>query len=234
MPAQVLCGALRVIHAGLVAGDGRLLIAECGGFGTPLAKASDEALERRVALIVRFERGSLFGHGGLAGEDELRNVGEGDGVAAPDALASELADEIAEEEIDLIGGSETVDVGEKLCGEDLRIDRRDDSFETIGVVSAERGAVRAVRTAMIVVDQHVAAAAFGADVLALMIDGGVDCCDGLSRHGGTFLIESKEAMKQRGNEVTRRGTPSPHLFCKRLTRQGLRGGGRIKDCGERS
>jgi hypothetical protein len=36
---------------------------------------------------------------------------------------------------------------------------------------------------MIVVDQHFAAAAFGADMLALMIDGGVDCCDGLSRHG---------------------------------------------------
>jgi len=48
----------------------------------------------------------------------LGDVGKSDGVTAGDALTSELPDEIAEEEIDLIGSREAVDVGKKLVGED--------------------------------------------------------------------------------------------------------------------
>lgn len=82
----------------------------------------------------------------------MRDVGKSDGVTAGDALASELPDEIAEEEIDLIGGGETVDVSEKLGGEDFGVDGWDTRFETIGVIGAERGAVYAVGKPTVLVD----------------------------------------------------------------------------------
>ena len=145
-----------------------------------LAKASDEA------SVLRFfqgflQGGSLSGHGGLARENELGDVGESDGITAGDALASKLPDEIAEEEIDLIGGGETVDVVEKLGGEDFRIDRRNADSETLGVVGAENRARSAICGTMVLVDQHVAAVAFGADVLAMGIDGGAN---GSAEFGG--------------------------------------------------
>src|SRR5438132_6108563 len=150
--ATVLRRALRFIPAELGSGPGRLLTTARGKFAAPLAKASDEAIEHRFVRALRFVACSLPGHGGLAGEDELRDVGQSDGVTAGDALASELPDEIAEEEIDLIGGGETVDVGEKLGGEDFGVDDWDTRFETIGVIGAERGAVYAVRRATVLVD----------------------------------------------------------------------------------
>jgi hypothetical protein len=152
-----------------------------------LAKASDEASEDTFVGGVRFVR-TFSGHGGLAGEDELRDVSKSDGVAAVDALASELPDEIAEEEIDLIGGSETVDVGKKLGGEDFRVHGRDGSLETVGVVGAERWALRTVRWAMMVVDQHVTAVALRADVLAVRIDGGANGGAEFLGHGLAFLV----------------------------------------------
>jgi len=87
-----------------------LLIAERSKFAARLAQAGDQA------NVLRFFHGFLLrcpfsGHGGLAGENELRDVGESDGVTACDALANELSDEIAEEEIDLIGGSKTGSAG---------------------------------------------------------------------------------------------------------------------------
>ena len=123
----------------------------------------------------------MSGHGGLARENELGDVGESDGITAGDALASKLPDEIAEEEIDLIGGGETVDVVEKLGGEDFRIDGWNGGAETVGVVGAERWARGAGRGTMMLVDQHVAAAAFGADVLAMGIDGSAN---GSAEFGG--------------------------------------------------
>jgi hypothetical protein len=129
--ATVLRCTLRIIGDGLRRGAARLLIAERGKFTTLLAKASDEANELRFVGGLRFAC-SLSGHGGLAGENELRDVGKSDGVTACDALASELPDEIAEEEIDLIGGGETVDVGEKLGGENLGIDGWNGRLETVG------------------------------------------------------------------------------------------------------
>ena len=148
-----------------------MLIAARGKFAAGLAKAGDEA------IVLPFFHGFLLGcsfssHGGLAGENELGDVGESDGVTAGDALASKLPDEIAEEEIDLIGGGETVDVVEKLGGEDFRIDGGNGGAETVGVVGAESRTRSAIRGTMVLVDQHVAAVAFGADVLAMGIDGG--------------------------------------------------------------
>jgi hypothetical protein len=151
-----------------------------------LAKASDEASEDTFVGGVRFVR-TFSGHGGLAGEDELRDVSKSDGVAAVDALASELPDEIAEEEIDLIGGSETVDVGKKFGGEDLGIDNGNADSETLGVVGAEGRALRTVRGAMVLVDQHVTAVALRANVLAVGIDGGANGSAEFGRHGCAFL-----------------------------------------------
>ena len=128
-----------------------MLIAARGKFATGLAKAGDEP------IVLPFFRGFLLGgsfsgHGGLAGENELRDIGESDGVTAGDALASELADEIAEEEIDLIGGGETVDIVEKLGGEYFRIDGGNAGAETVGVVGAESRAMCAVREPLVLVD----------------------------------------------------------------------------------
>jgi hypothetical protein len=98
-----------------------------------------EALEEIAPKIFRFLLGRLFcGHGGLAGQNQLRDVGQGDSVAPGDALARELPDEIAEEEIHLIGGRKAVNVAEKLCGEDLRV-HDGNSLEALCVVGAERG-----------------------------------------------------------------------------------------------
>jgi hypothetical protein len=141
--------ALRVILR--VLSGGGLLIAERGKFTAGSAKASDDASE--LLFFHGFLVGCSFsGHGGLAGENELRDVGESDGVAAGDALAGELPDEIAEEEIDFVGGGEAVDVIEKLGGENFWIDSGNGGSETVRVVGAERWAVRSVRDAMVLVD----------------------------------------------------------------------------------
>jgi hypothetical protein len=150
-----------------------LLSAKGGKFTTPLAKAIDEANKYFFSRGIRFVC-SLPGHRGLAGENELRDVGESDCVTPGDALAGELPDEIAEEEIHFVGGGEAVDVGEKLGGEGFGVDGRNGRLETADVVGAERWTLDSVRGAMVLVDQHVAAPAFGADVLALMIHGSVN------------------------------------------------------------
>jgi hypothetical protein len=138
-----------------------------------LTKASDEVNELRFVRGLRFVC-SLSGHGGLAGEDELGDVGKSDGVTAGDALTSELPDEIAEEEIHFVGSREAVDVGKKLVGEDIRIDSGNGGPETVGVIGAERRASGSVRWTVMLIDQHVAALAFGADVLAVGIDTGIN------------------------------------------------------------
>ena len=50
------------------------------------------------------EGGVVAVHGGDAAEEELADVGDGDGVEARDAFAGELADEVAEEGVDGLGG----------------------------------------------------------------------------------------------------------------------------------
>jgi hypothetical protein len=65
-----------------------------------------------VVVLLHF-----FPHRGKAIEEQLAKVGQSDGVTAGDALAGELFDEIAEEEIHGIGGGEVYDIAEKLGGE---------------------------------------------------------------------------------------------------------------------
>src|SRR5260370_42070556 len=108
--AGVLCGAPWVFLAGFRDGAGRLLIAAWGKFTTPLAKASDEAIEHRFVRGLRFICCTLSGHVGLAGVGEVGDVGRSDGVAAGDALARELPYQIAGGQIDLVSGCETFDV----------------------------------------------------------------------------------------------------------------------------
>jgi hypothetical protein len=162
----VLCGTLRVFPAGL-RGAWRLRIAAQGKFVTPLAKAGNEALEHSFAFGLRFFC-SLSGHGRLTGENQLRDVSQGDGITTRDALASELPDEIAEEEIHFIGGGEAVDVREEFGGENLGVHLGRSRGKTAYMISAEGWAGSTVRWAMTGVDQHVAAAAAGVLVLALM------------------------------------------------------------------
>src|SRR4029077_4188858 len=112
-------------------------------------------------------------------------------------------------------------------------------------VGAERRALGSVCRTMILVDQHVAALAFGADVLAVILN----CDAGFGGHCLAFRgIEVMEVMKHRCNEGEEKADPSssrddkeicggtspPPCFCKELTGQGLGGGGRIKNCGKRS
>ena len=82
----------------------------------------------------------------------MGDVGKSDGIAAGDTLASELPYEIAEEQIDLVSGSETVDVGEKLGGKDLGIDSGNTGSKTVRVIGAERWVVRAVGEPAVLVD----------------------------------------------------------------------------------
>ena len=55
-------------------------------------------------------------HAGDAAEEELADVGDGHGVATVDAFARELADEIAEEKVDGLGGGEVFQVAEEFGG----------------------------------------------------------------------------------------------------------------------
>ncbi len=136
-----------------------------------LAKAAGDANVLRFCLcfVLGFD---LSLQSREAVEEQLGNVGQGNGVTAGDAFAREPLDEIAEEEVHGTGGGEVIDLAEKVGGENFGIDRGNGGSETVGVVGAERWALGAVRGTMILVDQHVTAVAFGADVLAMGIDGG--------------------------------------------------------------
>ncbi len=54
--------------------------------------------------------------GGHAAEEELADVGDGHGVAALDAFAGELADEVAEKRVDGVGSGEVFQVAEEFGG----------------------------------------------------------------------------------------------------------------------
>ncbi|MFI5059255.1 MAG: hypothetical protein ACHQLQ_13835 [Candidatus Acidiferrales bacterium] len=60
-------------------------------------------------------------HRGETVEEQLAEIGQSDGVAAGDALAGELFDEITEEVIHGIGGGEVFELAEKLGGEGFGI-----------------------------------------------------------------------------------------------------------------
>jgi hypothetical protein len=157
-------------------GHVRVKVSRCGGPGgcLPVLWRSSAAGEIATEVSQVFLSSMFFGHGGLAGENQLRDVSEGDGVTAGDAFAGELSDEIAEEEIDLVRGGEADNVGEKFCSKDFGIHGGNGCFEAAGVVRAKCGPPGTVRGAMIFVNQHVTAAALGANVLAIKIDGGAN------------------------------------------------------------
>jgi hypothetical protein len=164
----------RIIDALLRRASGQSRIAErwtARKFRAALEKAAGEFDALRFFLGFIFSR-NLSLQSGKAVEEELGNVGQGNGVAAGDAFARELFDKIAEEEIHGLGGGEVIDLAEKVGGEEFRVDSGNGGSETIGVVGAERRARGSVRETMMIVDQHVAAIAFRADVLAVVIEGG--------------------------------------------------------------
>ena len=70
-----------------------------------------------VGVVGGAEGGVVAVHGGDAAEEELADVGDGDGVEARDAFAGELADEVAEERVDGVGGGEVVQVAEEFGGD---------------------------------------------------------------------------------------------------------------------
>jgi hypothetical protein len=72
-------------------------------------RGEDERAEGLVAGVPAVE-------GGVAGEQELADVGDGHGVAALDAFTGELADEVAEKGVDGIGSGEVGQVAEEFCG----------------------------------------------------------------------------------------------------------------------
>ena len=69
-----------------------------------------------VGVFGGAEGGVVAVHGGDAAEEELGDVGDGDGVETRDALAGELADEVAEERVDCVGGGEVGQVAEEFGG----------------------------------------------------------------------------------------------------------------------
>lgn len=102
-------------------------------------------------------------------EEQLRNVGEGDGVAAGNAAASDLFQKIAEEEIDGGSGGEVLDSTEKLGGDGFVARMRRRSFAEM--IGAEFGVLflPTIGVRVSIVDQHAAAVASGICMLAMAI-----------------------------------------------------------------
>jgi hypothetical protein len=167
-----------------------------------VARNFTASLEEAVgeADALGFILGCFFSsHGGLASEKKLRDVGEGDGVATGDALASELFDEIAQEEIHFIGGRKGVNVAEKFGGEGFGVDSGNARTETIRVVGAEGRVFGTVRGTMSRIDQHVAALATGIPILAFRI--------GLLFWGHRLAFLILEVKRQEREEVRKKQIP---------------------------
>jgi hypothetical protein len=94
---------------------------------------------------------------GDAVEEELGDVGEGNGVAASDAFMSELLDEIAEEGVDATGGSKISDVVEEFVGGGFVLEAP--GFHLLANVMGAEGGVG-------ISGEHLASSAFAVDVLA--------------------------------------------------------------------
>jgi hypothetical protein len=117
--------------------------------------------------------GVLAVEGGEAVEEQLADVGLGDGVAAMDAFVSDLLEEIAEIAVDGSGGGEILDAVEKFGGEGfVRLRRLGKALAQ--VVGAERVVIWG--------DEQTAAMAAGVDVTAVGVRGK------LRRHGKSFLL----------------------------------------------
>lgn len=75
----------------------------------------DDAGDVGVAVVVEAE-GVTAVEGGDAAEEELADVGDGDGVEARDAFTGELADEVAEERVDGLGRGKVFHALEEFVG----------------------------------------------------------------------------------------------------------------------
>jgi hypothetical protein len=134
--------------------------------------------------------------GGKAIEEELGDVGHGEGVAAGDAFAGELFQEVAQEHVDGVGGAEVLDGAKEFGGEGFGVGEGRGSFEAIGMVGAKRRTVLAVGEAVAPVDEHVTAATFGVDMLAVGAGGDFKCCVLFGGHSGPQRDGNKEARRQ--------------------------------------
>ena len=106
-------------------------------------------------------------HGGKGIEEELRDVGESNGVAACDALAAELFDEMAEEAIHGVRAGEVLNSSKKVSGNGFRIGSGNTYVAAIRVIGAKRRVSISIRGSGVRVEEHVATAAFGTDMLAV-------------------------------------------------------------------
>ena len=128
--------------------------------------------------------GALAMDSGEAIEEELRDIGKGQGVAAGDALVGELYNEIAEEEVNGVGIREVPDVVEEFVGGSFMLEATRLHL-LANVVGAEGGVgIRA---------KHTAAMTFAVDVLARRQSQGL----------GLGL----------GDDRGREGDPTPGGFC---------------------
>ena len=111
--ASILCSPFGVLGVGVArwgeeGGDaGRV------GFGFRW-RVEDDAGD--VGGVGVAEGGVVAVHGGDAAEEELADVGDGDGVETRDAFACELTDEIAEERVDGVGCGEVLQIVEEFVG----------------------------------------------------------------------------------------------------------------------
>jgi hypothetical protein len=103
------------------------------------------------------EGGVVAVHGGDAAEEELANVGDGDGVEARDAFARELADEVAEKCVDGFWGRKVGEVAEEFVGVSIV-----ETLASLTVLACVMGAefrigTRSGETALLAAAIHVAA-----------------------------------------------------------------------------
>ena len=87
-----------------------------GGVGDWVGWVEDDARWKVVVAGGAPDEGVAAVEGGDAAEEELADVGDGDGVKTRDALAGELADEVAEERIYLGRVGEVFHVAEQFGG----------------------------------------------------------------------------------------------------------------------
>jgi hypothetical protein len=162
---------------------------------------------------------------GEAIKEQLAEIGQGDGVAAGDAFAGELFDEIAEEEIHGIGGGEVFDLAEKLGGEGFGIEGGTLRFETVYVVGAESRALLSIRRAVMLVNQHVATLA--ARILVLAVRFGVM----FGGHGESLSTwwSGVESRQLKVESLEKEQPPSPPMFLKRYDSKRVSGEGSVND-----
>jgi hypothetical protein len=99
----------------------------------------------------------FFFHDGEAVEEQLAEVRVRDGVETLDALASELLDDVSQEEVDAGGGGEVFDGSEKLGGEGF----------VVGLAAPARLAcVVGAQGGMVPSEKHAAAVSSGGHVFA--------------------------------------------------------------------